>query len=319
MKRLIPALLALLLAALACEGSPTSPIPPPINRLSSIPPGAVKMTPENDPFPPVAGEGWSQPVPLEGPVNTAGVEDSPFIPADGGTLYFFFTPEANVPAERQLGDGVTGIWSAPWTGSGWGEPSRVQLTGDGEVSLDGCGFVIDDVMWFCSARAGNHNGIDWYVARLVDNIWTDWQNAGEPVNGAYQVGEMHITADGQELYFGSQRPGGHGGFDLWVSRWDGEGWDEPINLGPAVNSAYDENRPYVTVDGQELWYDARYSVVRCLRQPVGTWADCQDIVTGLAGEPTLSPDGGTLYFVHHYLSADQETIETDIYVSERLP
>ena len=47
---------------------------------------------------------------MEGPVNTAGAEDSPFVTPDGQTLYFFFTPDVRVPAEQQLLDGVTGIW-----------------------------------------------------------------------------------------------------------------------------------------------------------------------------------------------------------------
>lgn len=121
--------------------------------------------------------------------------------------------------------------------------------------MDGCEFVLGDEMWFCSIRAGNLNEIDWYIAQRVNGVWTNWQNAGKPVNGDYQVGEMHITADGQELYFASQRPGGYGGFDLWVSQKTGDGWGAPVNLGAAVNTSESENRPYVTVDGQELWFD----------------------------------------------------------------
>ncbi len=309
----------LFLTVLACGQAKPGATPTPVDRLSKIPADAVKGTPDNDLHPPVAAAGWSQPLPLEGPVTTAGAEDSPFIPADGGTLFFFFTPDAGIPAERQVGDGVTGIWASPWTGSGWGEPVRVRLTEGSEPSLDGCEFVLDDEMWFCSARAGNTNEIDWYIAHRVDGLWTGWQNAGEPVNGAYQVGEMHITADGQELYFGSPRPGGYGGLDLWVSHKSSDGWDEPVNLGASVNTAEDEGWPYVTVDGRELWYTSRYSVYRCLRQTGDSWGACEAIITQLAGEPTLSPDGSTLYFVHHYLSADQQIIEADIYVSHRLP
>jgi len=310
-------LFALVFAMAACGQPPAPATPDVVDRSDALPTDIVKGTPENDLFPPVASAEWSQPVPLEEPVNTIGAEDSPFIPADGQSLYFFFTPDVRIPPGQQASDGLTGIWRSAWTGSGWGEPVRVRLEEEGEASLDGCEFALGDVLWFCSVRAGNINEIDWYIAHRVNGEWTDWQNAGKPINGEYQVGEMHITADGQELYFASQRPGGYGGYDLWVSQKAGEGWAEPVNLGEAVNTAENENRPYVSVDGQELWFDSRYSISRCLRGTDGAWGNCEVIISSLAGEPSLSPDGKTLYFVHHYLSAEQEIIEADIYVSWR--
>src|SRR4030042_6192541 len=86
-----------------------SVIPP--NRESKIPLASVKITPANDTYPPeIQTTEFSPPVPLPGPVNTAGAEDSPFITNDGSELYFFFTPDVSVPAERQVLDGVTGIY-----------------------------------------------------------------------------------------------------------------------------------------------------------------------------------------------------------------
>jgi hypothetical protein len=100
MNKTILALLALLGATSAC-GLNSPPRTLPVDRLSKIPADIVKGTPGNDLFPPVASPGWSQPVPLEGSVTTAGSEDSPFIPADGGALYFFFTPDARIPVQDQ--------------------------------------------------------------------------------------------------------------------------------------------------------------------------------------------------------------------------
>ncbi|MBN2386119.1 MAG: PD40 domain-containing protein [Anaerolineales bacterium] len=325
-KAILLPLTVLLMAVLACRTA-ISPAPAAPSRSDSIPTGAVKGTPANDPWPPLAAPGWSAPVPLEGPVNTAGVEDSPFIPTDGSALYFFFTPDPNIPAQRQLGDGQTGIWMAPRQGEGWGEPIRIWLNDPGELALDGCGFVLGNELWFCSARVGNQGEIDLYTAHLVDGVWSDWQNAGPQINFEYDVGELHITADGRELYFGSQRDGGFGGSDLWVSTPSGNGWGTPANLGAAINGPGNENRPYVTPDGGELWFDGEGrsgrpgpSIYRCLRQDDDTWDDCQEIIAQFAGEPALSPDGNTLYFVHHYFSDDlSRVIETDLYVSNRLP
>jgi hypothetical protein len=291
---------------------------PKIDRLTAIPSDAVKMTPDTDLHPPAAGPGWSQPTLMEGPINTAGAEDGPFLTADGKTFYFFFTPDVRIPAEQQVSDNVTGLYMSQWTGSGWDTPVRIWLTKPGQPSLDGCEFVQGNTMWFCTVRAGNTNEIDWYTAQWVDGKWSNWQEANDYLNSPNQVGELYITPDGQELYFGSKRPEGFGGFDLWVSRMTPNGWGEPVNLGPEVNTAEDENRPFVTLDGQELWYDSRYSVYRCIRQSDDSWADCQQIISPLAGEPTLSPDGETLYFIHHYLDVNSQIIEADVYESQRL-
>ena len=337
MRRTLLAIAMLILTALACGQTQTvappqataepTPLPQPtaVSRYSTIP-AVEKMTPADDAWPPAIASGWTQPVPLDSPVNTAGAEDSPFITPDGQTLYFFFTPDVRVPVEQQLFDGVTGIWVTHRMDGGWSEPERVPLANPGELHLDGCEFVLDDRMVFCSAREGNVREIDLYTATLRDGVWTDWQNWGEPFNVAYQVGEMHITADGRFLYFGSDRPGGYGGTDLWVSEKIGDAWSEPANLGPQINTAGDENRPFVTSDGQELWFDAfncpgytAIAILRSLRQSDGSWGEPEEIVSGLAGEPTLTGDGRTLYFVHHYFSADlSQMIEADIYVSTRI-
>ncbi len=308
------------------EGVQPSPPSPTPDRAASIPAGAVKVSPADDPWPPVAAEGWDPPVPLGPPIDTAGAEDSPFLTADGRELYFFFTPDLNIPAERQLGDGVTGVWVAHSDGSGgWEMPQRVILADPGQLSLDGCEFVSGEVMYFCSARAGNFRGVDLYTARRVGGQWSDWQNAGRLLNADYQVGEMHITSDGKMMVFGSSRPGGFGGRDLWRIERTTDGWSPPVNLGPVVNSSADEDRPYVSPDGQELWFDgtSRHgrpgpAVFRSRRQPDGTWGPPEEIVSTFAGEPTLSADGGTLYFVHHFFTPDlQHAIEADIYVTHR--
>ncbi len=105
-------------------------------------------------------------------------------------------------------------------------------------------------MWFCTARVG-FTGVHWFTARLVDGGWTDWTLADfEP---AYEVGELHLTAGGDQIIFDSGRAGGAGGRDIWlIRRVDGE-WQPPENVA-AVNSPADELRPFISQDGSELWF-----------------------------------------------------------------
>jgi len=85
-------------------------------------------------------------------VNTAGGEDSAFIMPDGKTLYVFFTPNVSIPAEAQITDGVTGIYIFHKIDGNWTAAERVLLQDPGKLALDGCGFALDNTIWFCTAR-----------------------------------------------------------------------------------------------------------------------------------------------------------------------
>jgi len=285
-------------------------------RKSKIPEDAIKMMPESDEYPPQLHSGeYEEPVPMPGPINTAGAEDSPFILPCGCTFYFVFVPDVDVPPEKQLIDGASGIYVSNRVNGTWAEPERIVLNDD--VSLDGCHFVQGDVMWFCSVRKENHREVDLYTAEFKDGEWTNWRNLGEKLNVDYQVGEMHITSDGTELYFHSSREGGNGGVDIWVTRKvDGE-WQEPENI-EAVNTEANEGMPFLTQDGKELWFNRPYlgsPAIYRSRKVNDEWQEPELIISQFAGEPSLD-DEGNIYFVHHFYK-DGKMIEADIYVSCR--
>jgi len=101
-------IIGLLFLLAGCQ--PSQPAIPLIPYSQAIPPDAVNITPEMDIAPPILhSDAWQQPVPIPGAPTTAGAEDSPFITPEGDTLYYFFTPDATIPAERQIVDGATGI------------------------------------------------------------------------------------------------------------------------------------------------------------------------------------------------------------------
>jgi hypothetical protein len=321
-RTLLAAALAALVLGPACD-EPLYVIP----REQAIPVNAVKMTPESDTWPPVLlSDDWEDPVPMPGPINTAGGEDSPFITPDGQWFFFFFTPDVKVPAQGQLSDGCTGIYWSRKVGGQWSEPERVIL--NDEVSLDGCQYVRGDSMWFASVRANDalREGPEWYTAVLRDGVWTDWHNAGRQLNLDYEVGELHITADGQTMYCGrTEEWGGEGGFDLWSLQRNATGWDPPVYLGERVNGPSNDGWPFVSTDGRELWFcaDSRAhgpgpGLYRCLKDSTGEWGEPEEIVSRFAGEPTLD-DEGNVYFTHHFFTGGSniQMIEADIYVCYR--
>lgn len=321
MKRRLLALATLLLTALACGqispsiaiGSAPSPMPAP-DRLAAIPTNAVKITPEIDVYPiKTKTDEYNDPIPLPFPINTIGAEDSAFVMPDGKTLYVWFTPSPGIPVEKQLMDGVTGIYVFHKTDAGWSDAQRIWLQDPGKLALDGCEFVLGNTMWFCSAREG-YTGMNWFTAEFVDGMWMNWKDAN--FNPDYEVGELHITSDGKELYFHSPRAGGLGEYDIWVSQQGNGTWQEPVNLS-IVNSTYNDGWPFVTQDGLELWFTRTVGAPELWRsrRVNGAWSEPEQMFTNFAGEASLD-DEGNVYFTHHFFR-DNLMLEADIYFARK--
>lgn len=315
MKRIVFFLSALFFGSLACVSTTPTAAPTPVaDRLSTIPASAVKITPETDVYPVKSlTDEYADPIPLPFPVNTRGAEDSAFMMPDGNTLYVWFTPSPSIPVEKQLLDGVTGIYVFQRTDSGWSDPQRIWLQDPGKLALDGCEFVLGDKMWFCSAREG-YAGSHWFTAEFKDGKWQNWQNAD--FKPEYEVGELHITSDGKELYFHSPRPGGQGGYDIWVSTNVNGEWQEPVNLA-AVNSTYSDGWPFISQDGTELWFTRIVGAPELWRSKRvnGQWGEPQRMFAPFAGEASMDNEGN-VYFTHHFYK-DNVMLEADIYVAHR--
>ena len=96
-------------------------------------------------------------------------------------------------------------------------------------------------------------------ASLSEDRWSDWSapvNLGAAVNSPFMDNVPDVSRDGLSLYFGSNRPGGSGASDLWVSRRASvdEPWGVAVNLGPTVNSTSGELGPNVSPDGHFLFF-----------------------------------------------------------------
>jgi hypothetical protein len=295
----------------ACSLVTPVPTTPP-DRESLIPGNQVKITPNMDLYPPKSlTKEYEDPVPLPYPVNTAGAEDSAFITPDGNTLYVWFTPDVSKPVEEQVTDGVTGIYMFHKTSGGWSPAERVRLQEAGKLALDGCEFVFGDKMWFCTVREG-YTGIHWFTVEFRDGNWTNWENAD--FQPEYEVGELHITADGNELYYHSSRVGGKGGYDLWVSRKVNGAWDRPENLA-ALNSPRTDGWPFVTQDMSELWFTRGNGAPELYRslKVNGTWSEPVQMFSHFCGESSMD-NQGNVYFTHHFYK-DDVMLEADIYVA----
>jgi Tol biopolymer transport system component len=78
------------------------------------------------------------------------------------------------------------------------------------------------------------------------------------INTKYAECSPSLSPDGNTLYFISNRPGGFGGKDIWSSeRLSSSNWSEPVNLGSKVNTAADEESPFMMADGATLYFSSK--------------------------------------------------------------
>lgn len=113
------------------------------------------------------------------------------------------------------------------------------------ISRDG------QTLFFVRGRAGRN--ADLFVCRRTFEGWTEPAPI-DAANSEYDELGPHPSPDGRTLYFYSDRPGGSGGFDLWCTRLVDDEWAPPENLGPGVNSEYNEYGPSPSPDGKSLYF-----------------------------------------------------------------
>jgi Tol biopolymer transport system component len=163
-------------------------------------------------------------------------------------------------------------------------------------------------------------------------------NLGPIVNSPYNEDAPSISVDNLTLYFSSDRPGGYGQYDLWVTtrKTTDDPWSEPVNLGPTVNTDASEHAPSISADGLELYFsehmfersrpgglgEADIWVTRrqTKNDPWETPINLGSIInsSGDEGGPCISIDGLALYFFSNRDSTHSDWLGTgDLYVATR--
>lgn len=168
------------------------------------------------------------------------------------------------------------------------------------------------------------NGGDIFMSRLKGTRWLAPKNMGSPINSKYWEPSVCLSADERTLFFVSDRPGGLGGRDIYMCRRLPNGkWSAPINLGPPVNTPYDEDGPFFHPDGKTLFYSSNgpnsmggFDIFRTELRPDSSWAPPVNL-----GYP-INTAGDEIYFVlsasglHGYYASERDDSygEKDIYL-----
>jgi len=98
---------------------------------------------------------------------------------------------------------------------------------------------------------------DIYKSVFQNHKWSAPKNLGYQINTDYWDSAPSISPDGKALYFASNRPGGYGGIDLYVAYKNDQGvWEEASNVGEQINTAGDEQTPFIHADNQTLYFSS---------------------------------------------------------------
>lgn len=255
-------------------------------------------------------------------INSSEPEMYPVISADTQTLYL--TRRVNWIDEDFYKSTVDscGGW---FTAKNLGRPANT-------LSQEAAQFVSADghYMFFvrCENRSENgwdRGGCDLFMAYTEDSTWSVPQSFGATINSPAYEGMPCLSADNRELYFVSDREGGYGGLDIWVSHFEDGLWQLPRNLGPEINTAGDETAPYLHIDNNTLYFasnghvglggsdlffsrrtgDTTWSKAKNMGYPINTTADEISICVTIDGKKA-------------YISSDRDSVmgNFDIYETQ---
>jgi hypothetical protein len=234
---------------------------------------------------------WSKPSRLGAPINTEYEDIEPVINQAGDQLYFtsnrptgvlknipFLSPIVNVfrvintiiannSGHTLLGGlGMDDIWVTSLVNGVWTEPQNINdVPGMPHINTiydDHCLFFSADgkEAYWTSTRPGGFGSDDIWSSKLVDGTWTDPVNLGPNINAPGSEHSPIPTPDGQSLYVTSNKPGGFGGEDIYISTRSSDGqWGSLVNLGGEVNGPGDDRCAAWTPDLKIFLFDSTRS------------------------------------------------------------
>ncbi len=188
-------------------------------------------------------------------INSEYPDYHPFITKDGKTI-LYTTRRKIRPGSKPEFDGYfpSDIFQTKFEEGRWTEGKKLgdrinTIYDEQTVGITQSG----DSMFFYIDHVEEYGDI--YTSTRNSGIYSNPKKMENEVNSTFIESACSISKDGRNLIFSSNRPGGFGGMDIWMVRKSDEGiWGEAKNLGPEINSRFDEDFPTLSMDGSTLYY-----------------------------------------------------------------
>lgn len=192
-----------------------------------------------------------QPRQLDKTVNSFGLQYFPVLTADEQALIF----------TRRMGPGPDDdedlVVSAKDENGNWTTPVSISENINSQFNEGTCTISADGrtlIFTSCIGRRGYGN-CDLFYSRKVGDEWSAPVNIGPEINSSAWESQPSLSADGRVLYFISDRNGGIGGRDIYVSHKNADGkWSKAEVMPQPINTPFDEISPFIHVNGRTLFY-----------------------------------------------------------------
>ena len=198
-----------------------------------------------------SGGAWTEAARID--FTVPGRTDSdPQISADGRQLLFVTNrpPPESPPGAKPERD--LDIWSSTLSNGRWSDPRPLPTVNSAGPELGP--EIHEDVLFFNSVRRGGQGALHIWSAPVLGARFGDPRPLPAPLNSPASEGDFTLHRNGRLALFWSDRPGGLGQGDIYLSVLGEEGWATPVNLGAPVNSAAFDFTPSFSADGRWLTF-----------------------------------------------------------------
>ena len=190
-------------------------------------------------------------------INTEYSEVIPFITADKSKLVFSSKRPGRFGIYEDENKNGSDIYMADREGDRWVNVHKMGFEINTEMNDLVVGMNdLGTILLVNRTRKGMDYG-NLFICENKNGTWLKPVMLSEQINSEHKESSACITAEGKLIYFSSNRPGGFGGKDIWeVKQLPNGNWAKPFNIGGLINSPYDEEAPFISPNGQTLYFSS---------------------------------------------------------------
>lgn len=247
-------------------------------------------------------------------INTAFPEYSAFITADESMIVFTACRDNTTGGKKDENNNsfYEDLYIAFKEHGKWKPAQNLGMNINSEDHDATAGLSADGSVLFIY-KYREKDGGDIYTSKLEGNVWTKPEHLNKNINSKEHESSVSLSYDGKKLYFVSDREGGIGDRDIYVSTLDSKGeWGPAVNIGPDINTKYAEEGVFMHPDGKTLYFSSKghnsmggFDVFKTTFEN-GKWSEPQNL-----GYPVNGPDDDVFFVIsgsghHGYFASSKQ-------------